>query len=419
MMKRLILILSCSILFSQFCLANPGGRKVMRIGGIELSPYGYGYMETHPHQPIDSTNPEFANYYAKISLILGGITTNGDTTLTYSRLSSTGETVDFKPKRLFQDTTNVLGLPNVEFTTISIYGDVVNGWRVGQFNIALQDHSAGILAFSIRYNGSRGNLHDVYAGIHFDFDVPNVKNHPSSDDDQLTLTPFGYQITDFYSHQGMEVAVPFSPVIRNYVTRSQLPTTAKEVYGLISNSIFNTPQDTADYHFYIGSGPFSIRGGENIILIYAILPLSISNGFSKASSDLFTKLESGMKNFYQGKPLATIDESHLQMLTSNFILPEKYQLFQNFPNPFNPTTKIRFQIPESSHSKSGVDVRLEVFNILGQKVKTLLHQTLKAGTYTVEWDGANKEGMQVASGIYIYRLSTDDFQIQKKMLLIR
>ncbi len=416
-MKRLIFILLCSILFSQFCLANPGGRKVMRIGGMELSPYGYGYMETHPHQALDSTNTEFANYYAKISLILGGITTSGDTILTYSRLSSIGETTDFKPKRLFHDTTNVLGLPNVEFTTISIYGDLVNGWRVRQFNIALQDHSAGVLVFSIRYNGSQGNLHNVYAGVHFDFDVPNIENHPSSDDDQLRLTPSGYQITDFYSQQGMEIVAPFSPVIQSYVTRSQLPNTAEEVFQLISNSISNTPQDTADYHFYVGSGPFSIRGGENIILIYALLPLS--NGFPKASSDLLTRLENGLINFYKGKSLATIDESHLKHSASNSMLPEKYQLFQNFPNPFNPTTKIRFQIPASAQTKTAAEVRLEVFNIVGQKVRTLLHQPLEAGTYTIEWDGTNQEGIAATSGIYIYRLSTKDFQTQKKMLLIR
>lgn len=416
-MKRVIVILLWSILLSQFCLANPGGRKVMRIGGLELSPYGYGYMETHPHQVIDSTNTGFANYYAKISLILGGVTTNGDTILTYSRLASTGETADFKPKRLFQDTTNVLGLPNVEFTTISIYGDVVNGWRVGQFNIALQDHSAGVLVFSIRYNGSKGNLQNVYAGVHFDFDVPNGENHPSSDDDQLTLTSSGYKITDFYSHEGMEIVVPFSPVIQNYVTRSQLPNTAEEVYDLISNSNSNIPQDIADYHFYVGSGPFSIREGENIILIYALLPLS--NGFSKASSDLFTRLENGMINFYQGKPLATIDESHLKHSASNSMLPENYQLFQNFPNPFNPTTKIRFQIPASAQTNAVAEVHLEVFNIVGQKVRTLLHKPLEAGTYTIEWDGTNEKGILATSGIYIYRLSTQDFQTQKKMLLIR
>ncbi len=416
-MKRLILILLCSILLSQFGLANPGGRKVMQIGGMELSPYGYGSMETQPHKAIDSTNTEFANYYAKISLILGGVTTNGDTILTYSRLATTGETVDFKPKRLFQDTTNVLGLPNVEFTTISIYGDAKNGWRIRQYNIALQDHSAGVLVFSINYNEDKGTLHNVYAGLHFDFDVPNTENHPTSDDDQLTLTPSGYKINDFCSHQGMEIVAPFSPVIQNYVTRSQLPTTAEEVYHLISNSNTNTLKDTADYHFYIGSGPFTVREGESIILIYAILP--ISNGFSKASSGFLTKLEMGMINFYKGKKLATIDESHLNNSASTSNLPKNYQLFQNFPNPFNPVTKISFQIAASSQTKSGVEVRLEVFNIIGQKVKTLLRKSLGAGIYSVEWDGNDQQGIPLPSGIYIYKLRTPNFTVQKKMLLIR
>lgn len=172
--------------------------------------------------------------------------------------------------------------------------------------------------------------------------------------------------------------IPFSPVIQSYVSRSQLPNTTEELYDLISNSISTTPQHTADYHFYVGSRPSSIRRGENIILIYALLPLS--NGLSKTSSDFLTRLENGMINLYKGKPMATIDESHLQHSGSNSILPEKYQLFQNFPNPFNPTTKIRFQIPSSAQTKAAVDVRLDVFNIVGQNVNTLLHQPLEAGT---------------------------------------
>lgn len=416
-MIRIISILICAVLSSQFCLADPGGQKIMRIGGMELSPYGYGYMETHPHQAIDSTNTEFANYYTKISLILGGVTTDGDTLITYSRLAPIGETTDFRPKGLFQDTTNVLGLPNVEFTTISKYDDVINGWNVGQFNIALQDHSAGVLVFSIRYNGGKGKLHNVFAGVHFDFDVPNPDNHPSSDDDLLTRTPSGYQMTDFYSHHGMEVVVPFSPVIQNYMTRTRLPNTAEEAYNLISNSNTITLQDTADYNFYVGSGPFSIRRGEKIILIYTLL--SLSDRFSKTSSDFFESLENGMINFYKKEPMAIIDESYLNNPESNLFLPENYRLFQNFPNPFNPTTKIRFQIPASTQTKLDIKVHLDVFNIMGQKVRTLLYKSLKAGTYTVDWNGTNQEGIPVTSGVYIYRLSSPDFQTQKKMLLIR
>jgi hypothetical protein len=90
-----------------------------------------------------------------------------------------------------------------------------------------------------------------------------------------------------------------------------------------------------------------------------------------------------------------------------------FTLDQNYPNPFNPTTKIGFAL-----SKSG-QVRLEIFNILGERVKTLADQTLKAGHQTIEWDGKDDSGEEVASGIYLYRLQTKDFTQTKKMVLIK
>ncbi len=91
----------------------------------------------------------------------------------------------------------------------------------------------------------------------------------------------------------------------------------------------------------------------------------------------------------------------------------RFSLDQNYPNPFNPTTKIEFVL-----SKSG-QVRIDIFNILGEKVKTLMDQHLKAGRQLVEWDGKDESGEEVASGVYFYRLQTKDFTQTKKMVLMR
>jgi len=94
-------------------------------------------------------------------------------------------------------------------------------------------------------------------------------------------------------------------------------------------------------------------------------------------------------------------------------LPTHFELAQNFPNPFNPSTEVHFALPHSCQ------VSLEIFNIAGQKVTTLVNQPLDAGYHSVVWNGCESSGNQVASGIYFYRLKTDDFQQTKKMMLLK
>ena len=94
-------------------------------------------------------------------------------------------------------------------------------------------------------------------------------------------------------------------------------------------------------------------------------------------------------------------------------LPQTFILKQNYPNPFNPETKIQFMVPTSSN------VKIDVLNILGQSVRTLVDERLSPGTKEVTWDGLNDNGLQVASGLYFYRIITDNFVDTKKMVLLR
>ena len=89
-------------------------------------------------------------------------------------------------------------------------------------------------------------------------------------------------------------------------------------------------------------------------------------------------------------------------------LPRAFTLYQNYPNPFNPSTRIEFSIPEREH------VRLEVFNILGQRVATLIDKELSPGQYSVVFNGAEK-----SSGIYFYRLASGTTVLTRKMILVK
>jgi hypothetical protein len=90
------------------------------------------------------------------------------------------------------------------------------------------------------------------------------------------------------------------------------------------------------------------------------------------------------------------------------ITPTEFSLSQNYPNPFNPVTHIRFGLPKASN------VKIEIFNLLGQRVATLLNERKLAGYHTVEFNGGN-----FSSGVYLYRIQADEFQQVRKMLLIK
>jgi len=94
-------------------------------------------------------------------------------------------------------------------------------------------------------------------------------------------------------------------------------------------------------------------------------------------------------------------------------LPMQYELSNNYPNPFNPETHISFSLPTAG------EVRLSVYNVLGQQVKTLAAGTFEAGRHEVVWDGTDEAGDHVTSGIYLYRLEAGNFLETKKMMLLK
>ena len=95
------------------------------------------------------------------------------------------------------------------------------------------------------------------------------------------------------------------------------------------------------------------------------------------------------------------------------IMPGQFELMQNWPNPFNPSTIIEYSLPTASA------VRVEVYNMLGQRIVTLVDAEQSAGKYTIRWDGVDSNGKGVASGIYLYRIAANGFVSSKKMMLLK
>jgi hypothetical protein len=94
-------------------------------------------------------------------------------------------------------------------------------------------------------------------------------------------------------------------------------------------------------------------------------------------------------------------------------IPFAYALEQNYPNPFNPATTISYSVPEKEL------VRLEVFDILGRRIATLINDEHAAGNYKIRWNATDQNNFRVSSGIYLYKLQSGSFTMTKKMILLK
>ena len=114
-------------------------------------------------------------------------------------------------------------------------------------------------------------------------------------------------------------------------------------------------------------------------------------------------------NLKSGEDVVISDATIQKLMVSGELIPEKYALEQNYPNPFNPSTVIEFSLPENVGN-----VKLSIYNALGEKVAELVNTALTAGKYQYQWNAQN-----VATGMYIYELRTDKFNAIKKMILLK
>jgi hypothetical protein len=114
-------------------------------------------------------------------------------------------------------------------------------------------------------------------------------------------------------------------------------------------------------------------------------------------------------NLKSGEDVVISDATIQKLMVTGELIPAVYALEQNYPNPFNPSTVIEFSLPEDVGN-----VKLSIYNALGEKVAELVNTALTAGKYQYQWNAKN-----VATGMYIYELRTDKFVSVKKMLLLK
>jgi hypothetical protein len=172
----------------------------------------------------------------------------------------------------------------------------------------------------------------------------------------------------------------------------------QEKWQAISAGTIYTTAGPADISNCLSAGPLVIQQNESISLTFALLggeDLDDMKQNANAAKQLFDKIE------------------NTRVKQDVVYSPEKFLLEQNHPNPFNPQTSIHYQLPEGS------DVELTIYNIMGQKIKTLVDMFQVSGFYRVSWDGLDEFGTRVPTGTFIYKLKAGDFMQKRKMLLLK
>lgn len=178
-----------------------------------------------------------------------------------------------------------------------------------------------------------------------------------------------------------------------------------------STSITSENGSFREYTVSDGSGQCRVDDdGSNT---YSVDPHDTTWGFRILPKGTFIKSLTGILEYTYGNyklyPRTNSDFSEVTgVKREESPLPEKYSLSQNFPNPFNPTTTVRYTVPNAGK------VTMKIYNILGQEVATLVNMRQGAGTYTVKFDAS-----RFASGVYFYRLTAGSFSQVKKMMLLK
>ncbi len=148
------------------------------------------------------------------------------------------------------------------------------------------------------------------------------------------------------------------------------------------------------------SGPFDFRPGDSQ---FVLIKMAVAQGTDNLNS--ITEVKAILNEPFD--PLTDV------IAGGPNALPQKFAVSQNYPNPFNPTTTIQYALPKRAK------VTIDIYNILGQKVRRLVDETQPAGTHTIVWDGKNESNQAVSTGLYFYRVRTGDHEESKKMILLK
>ncbi|MCG8604636.1 T9SS type A sorting domain-containing protein [bacterium] len=398
--------------------------KRSKVGGLKLPDVGFGVFGTARHDNKDSEFTSYVNYYAKFALWVGAKNANGEIRVTAGTGNELTQRPEWAPDFASFTVQEQPPYPQVEKIVSTAYSDAVTfpghqplGLYVSQSTYDFRNTGFALLDFEISLKGQADPLEDVYLGLWADVDAPDINNKNVSDTDNVGFASKGKAVFISDSNlDGEEVPLLGAMILGinrpmvSWWNDKEFPTSDADQYAHLKGEGVNAhPDSLGDHRFLLSYGPITLAVGETVHLPVVIVQ-------APEVADFEDNLADAEEFFYE-----ELDGLGLNKQTPVFktetaatdLVPHAFQLHQNFPNPFNPETQIRFDLPQAS------EVKIKIYNTLGQLVRTLVDRPFRAGSHTVIFDSRGDDGRPPSSGIYLYRMTAGTFQAEKKLLLLK
>ena len=215
--------------------------------------------------------------------------------------------------------------------------------------------------------------------------------------------------------EGFSLDLEFNPNVLSLNTYGFNPSEL-EIEGGLTGELNNSYELYVDVDdtiikaaIYTTNEPYQGNGGNILFLEFA--PLGNSGDSTVLNYNKVQVNEHAMKE--QNYTSQVIYFGDLSSNNEYQLIPKGYHLSQNYPNPFNPITYIQYSIPHYDF------ITIDIINISGQIINTIVQSSHQPGNYEIMWDGTNQNGISVPSGIYFYKLDADEFISVKKLVLLK
>ncbi len=283
--------------------------------------------------------------------------------------------------------------PEMDYISETAYNDngAIIPYGVSVNQKAFSDTGDDFLILEFAFTSASSSLDNFYAGIFADWDVGGGVGFPENLGGYDQSRNLAYQYVNDSSpdpnYYGV-IALSGMAGARVALGGEAMRETALQRISTFENE---TITEIGDYRTWIGSGPFNLTQGVIKYVYFAFV----------AGTNL--------ANLQANADAAVQKYQHIITdVSEHEVLPAQFSLSQNYPNPFNPTTLINYQIPQGSK------VTLEIFDVLGRRVKVLVDEYKYAGNYKIEFNSK-----ELSSGTYFYRINAGEFSDVKKMLLLK